>query len=132
MWPSLSILSKYIQISEFISKADPLARVMLTHPHSNGKGLASKPPQFRDECVSVRDSRFSKANFQQQSKHPALVTKPRQDKRNYIKDTSTAHFTQPVCRSYNLHVIDSFSSLTEESTARLLALYDIGLNGGAR
>lgn len=98
---------------------------------SNGNGLATKPPQFRNECVSVRDGRFSRLSFQSQSKHPALVTNGRQDKYNYIKETTTAHITNPVCRGYDLHVIDSKNYLTEESTARLLDLYNAGLAGAA-
>ena len=98
--------------------------------HSNGKGLSSKPAQFKDECVSVRDGRLQDSAFQQQSKHPALVTKLRYDRRDIIKSTSTAHFTSPVCRGYNLKVIDPKSRLTEDSAKQLLNLYNTSLSGG--
>ena len=79
-----------------------------------GKGLANKP-NHKGEYVSVRDGRIPKGKYTKLSDHKELVTN---GVGSHINPLSTAWYTRPISRSYDLR-IKCEGSLTEDSLNRL-------------
>lgn len=89
-----------------------MAVPLYTH---NGMGLAGKNP---NEYVSIKDHRF-KGTFKQLSKHGTLYTETLNDDIYHLDPVSTAHFTYPLSRKYDLPVI--YQGRLDIDSTRLLA-----------
>ena len=89
---------------------------LFTH---NGRGLVGKNP---DEYVSVRDYR-SKDHFNELSHHGTLLTKFLNEQIYLFDPKSTAHFTYPLSRRYDLPCVYE-GYLEPASTRRLVKLFD--------
>ncbi|KAI9877659.1 MAG: hypothetical protein M1830_003178 [Pleopsidium flavum] len=94
-----------------------VALPIFTH---NGNGLSNKAKP--DEFVSVKDHR-SKAAFTNLSKHQALVTETVNDGIDLIHPKSTAHLTYPICRKFDLPVVQE-GHLEKASIKSLTELYN--------
>ena len=93
-----------------------IAIPLYTH---NGNGLTRKSRP--DEYVSVKDHR-SKAPFITLSTHLALETETLNPGVEQYEATTVAHLTYPICRSYDLPVIQE-GHLEANSLSHLLQLY---------